>query len=539
MSTPRTRSQVLVVGAGPVGLSAAIELATRGVDVVIVEKQSRAGYHPRAKTTHVRTVEHMRRWGIAEKLREASPLPPDYPTDVIFTTRLRGRELAHFRNAFFGDRVRDDRFSEAAQWIPQYKVEAVLRDKVATLPNVETRLSTEFVSLDATDDGVVARLRSEATGETSEIAADYLIGADGLASAVRRALGVAMSGQRDLGRHVNVIARSPDLARLRPDNRAIMYWLCNPDCPGVLSPMDSGDVWAFMCPAPAGDEKLSDARLRELLDLAVGEHVEAEFLAIDYWTATRATADSYGGGRVFLAGDACHVHPPFGGYGMNMGIADAVDIGWKVAATLQGWGGPGLVANYEAERRPVHDAVMDEAVKNYALLPKDMLHPDLEANGPTGDAARRMIGDKIREYKANEFHTLGIVLGVNYAGSPLVIADGTPAPALSRIYSPSAHPGCLAPHAWLADGASLYDRFGPGFTLLCLAHVESADIAAFERAAREAGAPLRVVHVENENLRDLYGATLALVRPDQYVAWRGDGEGGAARDVLDRARGAF
>jgi hypothetical protein len=260
-------------------------------------------------------------------------------------------------------------------------------------------------------------------------------------------------------------------------------------------------------------------------------------LTTDRWIAARVTALGYGAGRVYLAGDACHTHPPFGGYGMNMGIADAVDIGWKIAAMVQGWGGPNLLASYEAERRPVHDQVMDEAVKNHSVLSQHLVDPLLEATTAEGDATRRAVGARILETKVNEFHTLGVVLGVNYAGSPIVAADGTTPPPFSRIYTPSASPGCLAPHAWLADGSSLYDHFGEGFTLLCLRGRDGVE--RFGTAARELRIPLTVFAPERPGLRDLYGADFALIRPDQYVAWRGDALPEKPADVLRHITGAM
>jgi len=228
---------------------------------------------------------------------------------------------------------------------------------------------------------------------------------------------------------------------------------------------------------------------------------------------------------VFLAGDACHVHPPFGGYGMNMGIADAVDLGWKLAAVLQGWGGPRLLDSYEAERRPVHEFVMDEAVANHALLPTHMWRPGLDHATPEGARLRAEVGAAIKAAKVREFNTLGVVLGYNYSGSPIVVADGSaPPPRHFKDYVPSAHPGCLAPHAWLADGSSLYDHFGAGFTLLV-----TDDSAAPSVNSR---VPLKVLR--EPSVRDLYQARHALIRPDQHVAWRGDA---LPAGVLARAAG--
>lgn len=511
---------VLVVGGGPAGLSAALELGHRGIRVALIERQERAGWSPRAKTTHVRSVEHMRRWGIADALRAASPLPADYPTDIVFLTRLDGYELAHFRNAFCGDRTRDERFSESAQWIPQYKVEGVLRDALAELPNVSLHFGIEFLGLE--DDGETVRVTARREGgEPFDIRARYVIGADGPRSAVRQALGIGTERESGLGRHLNIILQSAALSRLRPDKRAIMYWITNPASPSVLAPMDAGDLWAFLTNLGPDETSLPREEIARRLATAVGREVDFEILTLDFWVAARMNAQSYGRGRVWLTGDAVHTHPPFGGYGMNMGIADSVDIGWKIAATLQGWGGPNLVPSYEPERTPVHERVMDEAVKNHAILSHHFADPVLDVPGAAGDAARAAVGDRIRATKANEFHTLGIVLGLHYGGSPLVVPDGTEPPAVTTTYVPSAAPGCLAPHAWLADGSSLYDHFGQGFTLLVLTDGREAEVEKARRTADDMGIPLVVFAPDDARLRGLYEADLALIRPDQYVAWRG------------------
>ncbi len=529
--------QVIIVGAGPVGLATALELGLRGISVLVVEKQSRAGWHPRAKTTHVRTAEHMRRWGVIDRFRELAPLPQDCPPDVVFKTRLFGYELARFENAFFTSPKRDDRYSEHAQWIPQYKVEQVLREKALSLPNVTLRQGLEFVSLSQDANGVHVELRNVESAASEHLTCDYLVGADGVGSIVRRALGIEMSGERDLGDFINVIARCPQLSHDQPEPRGFVYWIVNPQSPGAIGQMDVDDIWAFISAIPRGT-KLDEAQVRERINAAVGRPVDGEILAIDYWTASRAGAESYVGGRVFLAGDACHVHPPFGGYGMNMGIADAVDIGWKLAAVLQGWGGAGLLKSYEAERRPVHEAVMDEAVRNMALQSSQLLHEKLEEHSAEGAKVRETMGAAILRNKAAEFHTLGIVLGLNYSGSPVVVSDGTSPPALSTVYVPSAHPGCLAPHAWLEDGTSLYDHFGAGFTLMLAGPDASDDVVLrVQEAFADAGIPLRTIAPRIPHLRELYAAPLVLVRPDQHVAWRGAGHDVDFREIAARVTG--
>ena len=515
-------AQALVVGAGPVGLSAAIELGTRGHEVVVLEQRSRAGSQPRAKTTNVRTMQHMRRWGVAEDLRAAAPLPRDYPTDVLFSTTLFGRRLALIENAFEGAKRRDERFPEPAQWVPQYTVEAVLRERLSRLPNVRFQLDALFEDAVETEDGVVATARDLKSDRPFGVRAKYLIGADGARSGVRKLIGAKMEGEHALGHHYNLILRIPELEQTPPSPRAIMYWLVNPQSPAVMSPLDRNGVWAFGTSLAPGVREIDDEELRKRVHAAVGRPVEFEILERDIWAAHRLIADRYRRGRMFLAGDACHLHPPFGGYGMNLGVADGVDLGWKLSAVLQGWGGEGLLASYEQERRPVHQRTIAEAIHNFRTLSADLLKENLEDDSAAGERARAAVGEEIIAKKSREFQTLGVVLGSRYEDSPIVISDGSAPPEEHHArYQPSAHPGCLAPHAWLADGRTLYDRLSQGFTLLWLDNSGERLAGEISAAASTNGVPLVVLDLRSERLATLYEAPLALIRPDQYVAWRG------------------
>jgi 2-polyprenyl-6-methoxyphenol hydroxylase-like FAD-dependent oxidoreductase len=511
---------VLIVGAGPTGLSLAIELGLRGVRALVVERQPRTGTQPRAKTTNVRSMEHMRRWGIASALRAAAPLPYDYPTDIVFATRLFGRQLAVIENAFAGAKRRDPRFSEPAQWVPQFTVEAVLRDRVATIDSVQLMFNAELEDAEQSADGVVATVRNLTDGEPFTVRCRYLVGADGARSRARAIIGVRMQGEHAFALNHSVILRIPELSRTPPERRAIMYWIINPAAPAVMGPMDGEGRWYFGVTLPPAVNDLDDETIHRRVCDAVGRNVDIEILTRDIWAAHRLIADRYRNGRIILAGDACHLHPPFGGYGMNLGIADGVDLGWKLAATIEGWGGPALLDSYEIERRAVHQRTIEEAVANYRVLSAQLLKDNLDDDTEEGGRARAEVGAEILRTKTREFMTLGVVLGSRYRESPIIVSDGSvPPEEHSATYEPSAHPGCLAPHAWLADGSSLYDHFGRAYTLLVLDQTAAPD--AFAQAAKRAGVPLTVVALSDPGLRELYGAPLALIRPDQYVGWRG------------------
>ena len=526
-------TDVVVVGAGPVGLAAAIELGSRGVKVLLAERNARVGAAPRAKTTNVRTRTHLRRWGIADRLAAEAPFGIDYPNNMVFLTRLGtgGHELARFADAFNAAPTRDPRYPEHAQWVPQYRLEKVMLEKVRELPNVDVRLSTGFVTANQHEDGVTATLRS-AEGNEYQVRARYLIGADGGRSAVRELIGAKLEGRHGLSHHYNIIFRAPGFAQAHDFGPAAIYWQIGKDGFSAVGPMDAGDLWFFMPGGAQPGTALSTDEAETMIRERTGIDLPLEILSADSWTASELLADKYGDGRIFLAGDACHIHPPAGGYGMNMGVGDGVDLGWKLAAMLGGWGGPALLASYEAERRPVHRAVMDEALANYAIYVAPP-PPAIEAEGAEGEAIRAKVGAGVQASKAREFATLGTVLGLCYTGSPVIADEGTPAPVRdSQVYTPSGRPGCLAPHAWLADGRSLYDLFGSGFALVVDAGADEAEVNRAVEQADALGAPFVVVRPEGLDVIDLYGAPLALVRPDQHVAWRGERWTGALAQAI-------
>lgn len=530
---------VLIVGAGPVGLSLAIELGSRGIACQVVERNDRVGYSPRAKMTNVRTREHLRRWGIADKLREASPIRADFPPNVVFATRMNGPQLARFENAFSCGRDHNDLYSEGAQWVPQYTLEEVLRVQAVSLPSVTVNFDTVLEGFAEVPDGIVATVSHMPSGVRREVRSRFLVGADGAKSLVRKQIGVQLVGDGASSSNLNVVFRSKALETLHHHGPAIMYWMVNDDVPALLGPMSDDGLWYFIATkidATADPAKLDMAGL---IRRSTGLDFDVEIVGTDPWVARRLIADGYRRGSVFLAGDACHLHPPFGGFGMNMGVGDAVDLGWKLAAVLEGWGGDKLLDTYEEERRPVHEWAVGEAVANYALVGNQLARPGLEAEGFLGEATRREVSETIVTQKVRELRSLGVVKGYRYSGSPIVVTDGSAAPVQqSMAYEPSAHPGCIAPHLWLADGSSLYDHFGTGFTLLVTEDGHEDAVDAFGAAAEQIRMPLKIVRPGDKRLRARYEAPLALIRPDQHVAWRGLQVLESSADLLDAVRGA-
>ena len=529
----RQQTQVLIVGAGPAGQALSIELASWGIACLLIEKNPRIGVAPRAKTTNVRTREHFRRWGIADALRDASPFGVDYPSNIVFTTRMSGQLLARFDNALYCAPGRNPLYAEHAQWIPQYTLEKVMRKHLGTLPSAQVQLSCELVSFVQNEDGVLATVRDPDTGATREVEAKYLVGCDGGRSLVREAIGARMQGTFGMSRNYNIVFHAPGLADAHPHGRAIMYWQINADVPSILGPMDSGDRWFFMPTGLAPDVQVTQDTAADLIRRATGIDLPFDVLSIDEWVAHRVVADRYRTGRVFLAGDACHLHPPYGGFGMNMGVSDGVDLGWKLAATLQGWGGKTLLDSYELERRPVHMHVLKEASLNHASISNALFEAGLEDDTPEGDAARARVGRRINAEKLSEFYTLGTILGDRYSDSPVVQKTaGQPTPPRDFLnYVPSSVPGGRAPHAWLHDGSSLFDHFGKGMTLLVLPNAASACTQAAARDAAALHVPFTLLHSDNPAVASLYTRRLTLIRPDQHIAWAGDTW--PAREVFD------
>lgn len=526
-------TSVLIVGAGPVGLALACELGWRGIRTVVIEQGEGEIIFPAAEAVNVRTMEHLRRWGIADAARQ-NEFPQDYPRNVVFVTRLLGYQLARFeRDSNAAAHAKAGRFSpEAAIWCPKKWFDPLLRGHAASFPSVTIRNLCRLDTFDQDAQGVQVKATDLTTGEPFVIRADYLAACDGARSTVRRQLGIEFDGTFAEGHNFGIYLRAPGLLARQPHGLASQFLTMSTRHRSSLSTVDGKDLWRLSLYVGAGEADSLDAA--ECAREAFGGDLDVEIIRAQPWAGHRVVARSYRDGRVFLVGDAAHMLWPKGGFGANTGIGDAVDIGWKLAAVLDGWGGEGLLASYEAERRPIGVRNVEEAASNRAAdysLPSD---PLLEAPGPKGEAARSRVGDIIRATRWKEWNTLGVQLGYRYAGSPIVVADGTPEPPDDpTVYQPSTWPGARAPHHWLSAGHSTLDLFGRGFVLVAQGGMSGE---AFTAAAGRMGIPLQVYEATSPDLAALYEAPLVLVRPDGHVAWRGHRSDDAAA-VLQRAAG--
>ncbi len=498
-------AEVVIAGAGPVGLTAAIELGRRGVETVVIEPRERVSHaRPRCKTVNVRTMEHLRRWGIASRLRARAPLSPEWSSEIVFCTSLTGHELSRF-SGVLGLRSEGDRFPELGQQAPQYVLEELLREVARELAPVTLVTRARVTGVTQTDDEV--RLTAD---DDSEIAAEYALGCDGARSVVREAIGSAYEGGIAPRPNFGITFEAPGLWKLIRHGPAVHYWIVNAEAPGLMGPLDTRGTWWAM--AIGIDRETGERDPCRLIDGLAGVPVDARVLSTDPWTARMQLVDRARRGRVFLAGDAAHLNPPFGGHGMNTGFGDAVDLGWKLAAVLRGWGGPTLLESYESERRPVQKRVIEAAEKNNRTLATELLAPDLDVDSDAGTRARAAAARKIQASKHAEFHALDLVLGIPYDNSP-VIASG----------------GGRLPHRWLEDGRSLYDLLGPDFTLLAGEHQPAID--GLLAAARRRRVPMRVLRLPHQR-------GCVLVRPDQHVAWQGEAAPADPLALIDQVRGA-
>jgi 2-polyprenyl-6-methoxyphenol hydroxylase-like FAD-dependent oxidoreductase len=541
--TPSVTSKhvpVLIAGAGPVGLSLAIELAYRNIHCLVVEQTDGSVDFPTTNLANTRTCEHLRRWGISDRMRFESGYPTDYPRNYLFVTRMTGYEIARFDHPANGDPASRSSFSpEGRLWISKPYFDPVLHKHVKTLPTVEVRYETYLESFRQNNDKVVADIVDKKTGHHESIEADYLVGCDGGKSNTRRALGIQFQGVFSQGMNVAVLFRSPFLKSIS-HGPAVMYQIINAHINGTIAAVDGKELWRLNI-RNVNQEHLDALNAPEKLRHALGENIPFSLLDVRPWTGHCVVAEKYQEGRVFLAGDAAHLNWPTGGFGMNTGVGDAVDIGWKLAAVLKGWGGAHLLDSYTAERKPIAMINVNEAAEMRANYDNQTpFSPKIEEDSEEGNQLRDNARAAIMRTRAKEFQhdSAGIELGYRYENSPICISDGTTPPALDHgLYVPATWPGVRAPHVCLKDGRSTLDLFGKGFTFLNVSG-KTTDTSTITQAANNVGLPLEVVALDDPKLCEVYERSFVLVRPDGHVAWRGDALPPNAEEVIEKVRGA-
>ncbi len=545
------QTDVLIAGGGPCGLMLANELGRRDIRCLLLDPKPGTAFNPQANATQARTMEHFRRLGFAHTIR-ALGLPPDHPTDICYLTRFAGTELARLRlptAAAAPEAIKRMSGSWSAAELPhrvsQKYVEIELRAQAQRLPSVELRYGWQLAAFADTGSGIDARVQAVAGGDPLRVRAAYLVGADGARSFVRKQLGIAWGGDTGFkrkfmgGKMLAVYLRAPAFYARNPNERAWMYVVVNPQLRAFIMSVDGVSEFAFhiQMADDAATEALTETDARRLFAQAYGQAIEIEILSMATWLAGHAlVATAFQQGRVFLGGDAAHLFTPTGGLGYNTAVEDAVNLGWKLAAVLRGQAGPALLESYALERQPL-------AVRNtgYARAFADSIGlfeaaPELEDDSAAGVQARALASGYLTGHVRREFNIPGVTLGGRYDDSPVIVGDGsTPPPDSANVYVPSACPGGRAPHAWLADGRSLYDHFNFEWTLLALGP-DAPSTEAFRTAAQQLGLDLQVLHLPAPELAALYEAPLALIRPDQIVAWRGS-EDSRAPQILAQALG--
>ncbi len=536
MVSHKSKTPVLIVGGGPVGLALAGELGWRGIACQLVERGDGAITQPKMDLIGPRTMEFCRRWGIAEQVRNC-PYNPDQPQDNVWLESFTGYEFG--REVFPSPRVATSppQTPERRERCPQDMFDPILRRWVETLPGVDLRYHTELLNFTEKRDGVLATIRT-ASGEEETVEADYIVGADGGASTVRQILGISMTGNPALTYTTNVIFRCKNFWDLHDKKPGYRFIFIGPEGTwSTLVAIDGYDRFRFSIIGNEVKQTLSHAQISELIIRAIGREFEFEILSVVPWVRREMVADSYGANRAFITGDAAHLNSPTGAFGMNTGMQDSVDLGWKLAAMLEGWGGPLLLESYQAERRPVALRNVEEAGANLRrmLSPRLGVSGDLFTPGAAGDAARQTFGHDFTQAMKHEWFTLHIHLGYRYDASPIILPDGSPEPIDAPMtYTQTARPGSRAPHVWLAPGQSTLDLFGRGYVLLRFD--EGLDVSALEEAAASRSVPLRVESISHPGAAELYDSPLVLVRPDGFVAWRGDSVPDAEA-LIDTVRG--
>lgn len=512
---------VVVVGAGPTGFTLAIDLGRRGITTLLIEKDPSTKHYPKMDRSNARTMEMFRRLGIADRVRELG-YSADSSMDVFITTRLVDEPILVLSYPTVAEcRARTATSTDGSeplepyQLVSQNDLEPLLKEVAEATPGVTVRFGCELVDFVHDAERVTATLRTS-DGTESEVVGSYLVGCDGGSSATRKKLGIALSGRANLLEQRQVSFRSPDLYDRIPIGKGRHYYLAD-EHGGALIVQGSQTMFTLNAALPP------DADLEQAVRDRLGFDVDFEITGFTDWKLHLLLAERYRDGRVFLAGDAVHLVIPTGGLGMNSGVGDAIDLSWKLAATVQGWAGPSILDSYEVERRRVGARNVEAAgwAAEGMFRWRQLYEPAVWDDTPQGEQVRAAIATTADQYHRRVHEMVGVELGYSYAGSPVIMTEpDDPGTWDTRIYLPSTRPGVRVPHQWLSDGRALHDVLGLGFTILDL--TAGADVEPLEKAMLSFGAPIEVLRLDEPAVRETFGCSLLLIRPDLHIVWRGD-----------------
>ncbi|MFT4582423.1 MAG: 2-polyprenyl-6-methoxyphenol hydroxylase-like FAD-dependent oxidoreductase [Gammaproteobacteria bacterium] len=544
----KTEIPVLIAGGGPVGTTLALDLAVRGVASIVVEERLAMPPNPKCNTTNARSMEHYRRLGCADAIRRAG-LPLDRSTDVVYVTRWTGHELTRYKlrsSAEVIDKATntgaiDDYWPtpEPQHRVSQLAMEPAIRDHLKTFSGCDYREGWRFLSFEQADEFVDCIVQEIASGAEHEIRCRYLVSCEGARSVIRRAMDVELEGRDCVAKFCTTYLKSAALKELWPHAPAWMHRIYNADGESHVVAIDGEDRWlhhSILSP----DSDLDAHDHRSAIRNAFGVDIDYEVLGQERWIARAMVADRYRKQRVFLCGDAAHIWIPMGGFGMNAGVEDAINLSWKLSANLSGWANSNLLDTYEVERRLIGQLVAGSAAKIFEdLYQIPVQHALHEAEGEHAVEHRAEVGQSITKHNVAEFDSIGMQLGVAYDNSPAIVYDGAITPEfVINKYVESSRPGVRAPHFWRSSGVALYDDLGPEFTLLRIgsnppdAHALVAGFAAHK-------VPLKVLSIHEPIAAQKYeNYSLVLIRPDQHIAWRARQDPSDVEKIISTVTGA-
>ncbi len=526
-------TEVLIVGGGPVGLAMAVELRYQGIDCILIEQTDSVVTDPKVSTVGPRSMELCRRWGIGQQIRDAG-WPKDHTLDVAWVTSVGGHEIYRVHFPSYENRTLPDYTPEPEQVCPQDWFAPVFQNYLGEYPDGIIKFLSRLDSFEQKDEGVIAQMTNLATEKKEVIHARYMVACDGARSFIRKTCNVDAPSFHPTQKFQSVVFKAPELATQMGKNHAMVFFLVNPTIQEPLRAVDGRSLYRLIL-KPQEDGNVRDAE--SAIRAAISIDTPFEIVSNLPWFLTHRVADRFRVGRIFFAGDCAHTLSPSGGFGMNTGIGDTGDLGWKLAATIKGWAGDRLLDTYEIERRPIAVRNLTEARANLERSQKRPIPPVISSDSPEGEKIRaEMALGMERSGVKREFDAPGVHFGFRYE-SPAIIPEGTPPSDDPFQWQQSSYPGCRAPHAWLEPGKSTLDLFGRGFVLMCFDSTQGVE--SWEKVFQEKQVPFTSHYINNWEIAKLYERAFVLVRPDGHVAWRGDTLPSDAGALIDKVRGCF